>query len=80
MRPKLDRKDPVVRQIEEQNKMVKRGATPSKKEVAQQKRRAGLDLAFLEDDIKSKRGRGASTWLLGLLGAKTLNDERSKGR
>jgi hypothetical protein len=80
MRPKLDRKDPVVRQIEEQNRTVKRGTTPSKKEITQQKRRAGLDLAFLEEEIKSKRGRGASTWLLSLLGAKTLNDRSSKGR
>jgi hypothetical protein len=80
VRPKLDKNDPVMRQIEEQNKIVKRGTTPSRKEVAQQKRRAGLDLAFLEEAMKNKRGRGASTWLLSLLGAKTLNDRSSKGR
>jgi hypothetical protein len=80
VRPKLDKNDPIMRQIEEQNKIVKRGTTPSKKEIAQQTRRAGLDLAFLEEAMKGKRGRGASTWLMSLLGAKTLNDRSSKGR
>ena len=55
IRPRLDRKDPVVRQIEDQNKIVKRGTTPSKKETAAQKKRALVDVAFLEESIKSKQ-------------------------
>lgn len=80
IRPRLDRKDPVVRQIEDQNKIVKRGTTPSKKETAAQKKRALVDLAFLEESIKSKRGGNVGAWLMSLLGANELAKERSKGR
>ncbi len=76
-RPQLGKNDPVVKQINEQNAIVKRGTTPSKKESAAQKKRALLDLFFMEDDLKSKTRRGGmSSIVAAILAQNEMNKKR----
>jgi len=52
MRPKLDKNDPVVRQIEAQNKSVKKSTMPSRSQKKLNERMAKTELQFMEDDLK----------------------------
>jgi hypothetical protein len=68
MRPQLSKNDPVVKQIEAQNKSIKKSTQPSRRQQNLNKRNAASEVALMEDDLKNTKP-SRRKWFSGLLGA-----------
>jgi hypothetical protein len=67
MRPTLSKNDPIVKQIEAQNKSIKQSTQPSRRQQDLNRRNAATELAFMEDDLKHTKP-SKRKWFGGLLG------------
>ena len=77
MRPQLSKDDPIVKQIEAQNKSIKQSTQPSRRQQDLNKRNAATELAFMEDDLKNTKP-SRRKWFGGLLGAGVAAKSYSK--
>ena len=67
MRPKLSKNDPIVKQIEAQNKSIKQSTQPSRRQQDLNRRNAATEVALMEDDLKHAKP-SKRKWFGGLLG------------
>ncbi|CAB4158864.1 hypothetical protein UFOVP704_30 [uncultured Caudovirales phage] len=67
MRPRLSKNDPIVKQIEAQNKSIKQSTQPSRRQQDLNRRNAATEVALMEDDLKHTKP-SKRKWFGGLLG------------